>query len=281
MSIKKFWISVWFLSVVAFGWAQDKEESPWKKGGHFGFLFSQSAYDNWVQGGENALSALLKVDYNINYKKGKNDWATKFIANYGMTRINNQDKKTDDQFELNSVYGRKLNDLWNFTYYFNFKTQFTPGYDYTQDPPVKTSNTFAPAFIATGPGISYKKSDNFYVNYAPVTSKFVIVADPDLNAVGAFGVEPGKSLRYEFGSNMQVYFKTGLMKNVELENMLNLFSNYLDKPQNVDVDNMMTLRMKINKYLSTTLTVRSIYDDNTIQKLQLSEVFGLEFGFDF
>ncbi|NPA42430.1 MAG: DUF3078 domain-containing protein [Chlorobi bacterium] len=261
--------------------AQEKNEAgPWSKGGHFGFLFSQSAFSNWVQGGENALSALLKLDYNVSYKKDKHDWLTKFIASYGMARINNTDKKTDDQFEINSLYGRKLNDTWNFTFFGNFKTQFTPGYDYTAQPPMKISNAFAPAFLSLGPGFSYKKTDNFYVNYAPVTSKFVIVTDPDLNALGAFGVEPGKSLRYEFGSNLQMYFKTALMKNVELENMLNLFSNYLDKPQNVDVDNMMTLRMKINKYLSTTLTVRSIYDDNTLPRLQLSEVFGLEFGFD-
>jgi len=268
---------------VFISFAQEKKEnvSPWKKGGHFGFVFTQSAFDNWVQGGEDALSAQLKIDYNINYKKDKNDWATKILAAYGMTQINDQNKKTDDLFEINSVYGRKINDVWNYTFYGNFKTQFTPGYDYTVTPKVKTSNAFAPAFLSFGPGISYKKSDNFYINYAPVTSKFVIVTDPDLNAIGAFGVDPGKSMRYEFGSNFQMYFKTGLMKNVELENMLNLFSNYLDKPQNVDVDNMMTLRMKVNKFISTTLTVRTLYDDNTIQKLQLSEVFGLELGFDF
>jgi len=270
------------LFVLGAGLAQESKENsgPWTKNGHFGFLFTQSAFDNWIQGGEDALSAQLKFDYNLLYKQGKNDWTTKILAFYGMTQMKDVAKKTDDAFEINSIYGRKINDLWNYTFFGNFKTQFTPGYDYSMPEKVKISNAFAPAFLALGPGISYKKSDNFYVNYAPVTSKFVIVTDPDLNALGAFGVEPGKSLRYEFGSNMQVYFKVPLMQNVELENMTNLFSNYLDKPQNVDVDNFTTLRMKINKYLSAVLTVHGIYDDNTLKALQLSEVFGLEFGLD-
>ncbi len=184
-------------------------------------------------------------------------------------------------FEVNSIYGRKINEAWNFTFYGNFKTQFTTGYDYTTTPFVKVSNSFAPAFLSFGPGLSYKKSDNFYINYAPVTSKFVIVTDADLNALGAYGVEPGKSMRYEFGSNFQMFFKFDLMKNVTVENTLNLFSNYLDQPQNVDVDNLFGLRMKVNKFLSAGLTLRTVYDDNTVKRVQLSEVFGVEFGFDF
>jgi hypothetical protein len=261
--------------------ASGKDEPAWKKGGHFGFIFAQSAFKNWTQGGEDALSGNLNINYDINYKKDKNDWATKFIVNYGITRIGGVDKKTDDLFEINSIYGRKINDAWNFTFYGNFKTQFTKGYDYSVSPYAKISNAFAPAFLSFGPGLSYKKSDNFYINFAPVTSKFVFVTDPDLNAVGAFGVEAGKSMRYEFGANFQMFFKANLMKNVSFENTLNLFSNYLDNPQNVDVDNMFILRMKVNKYLSTGLTVRTIYDDNTIKRVQLSEVFGVEFGFDF
>jgi hypothetical protein len=260
---------------------QKAEESAWKKAGHFAVLFSQSAFSNWVQGGEDALAGNLKINYDLNYKKGKNDWATKFLINYGLAQIGGVTKKTDDQFEINSIYGRKLSDAWNFTFYGNFKTQFTTGYDYTTSPYTKTSNAFAPAFLSFGPGLSYKKSDNFYFNFAPLTSKFIFVTDPDLNATGAFGVDPGKSMRYEFGANFQMFFKTDLMKNVSVENTLNLFSNYLDNPQNIDVDNNFILRMKINKYLSAGLNLRTIYDDNTIKKTQLSEVFGVEFGFDF
>ncbi len=281
--MKKLWILVLSLMLTVSGiYAQEKQEEPsWKKGGHFGFVFAQSAFKNWTAGGENAISGNIKINYDLNYKKNVHDWATKFLINYGMTRIGGIDKKTDDLFEINSIYGRRINDNWNFTFYGNFKTQFTTGYDYSTSPFTKISNAFAPAFLSFGPGLSFKKSENFYINYAPVTSKFIFVNDPDLNATGAFGVDPGKSMRYEFGSNLQMFLKVKLMENVEFENMLNLFSNYLDNPQNVDVDNKFVLRMKVNKYLSATLGVNTLYDDNTIQKIQLSEIFGVEFGFDF
>ena len=38
--------------------------------------------------------------------------------------------------------------------------------------------------------------------------------------------------------------------------------------------------MKINDYLSTTLIIQALYDDNAIKKIQLREVFGLAFVID-
>jgi len=261
--------------------AQEKKaETGWKKGGHFGFIFSQTAFKNWTKGGEDALTGNLKIDYNINYKDAKQSWDTKFLFGYGMTQINNVLKKTDDNMEINSIYGYDLAKYWKFSFFGNLKTQLTTGYDYTTTPNTKTSNFFAPAFISAGPGLLYKRSDNFYINFAPVTSKLVIVNDPDLSAAGAFGVDPGKTLRYELGMNYQMFFKFSPVKNVTVENLFNAFSNYLDKPQNIDIDNLFTVRMKINKYLGAHFSLQTVYDDNTIQKLQYAELFGLQFGLD-
>ncbi len=268
-------------SLVTFGQEQEKETPKWTKKGHLALLFSQNAFENWAQGGQDALAGNLKINYDINYKEGKNDWITKFFVGYGLTHIDNVTKKSEDIFEVNSIYGRNINELWKYSFYANFKTQFTPGYDYTTSPFTKISNAFAPAFLSAGPGIFYKKSDDFYMNFAPVTSKIVIVTDPDLNALGLYGVKPGESIRYELGMNYQLFFRIKLMENVSLENMLNLFSNYLDNPQNIDVDNKFSLHMKVNKYLSAGLTIHTLYDDNTFPGTQISEVFGLEFGLDF
>ncbi len=244
-------------------------------------MFSQMSFKNWTAGGENTLAGNLNINYDFNYKDEKQSWTNKFYFSYGGTEVNKVYKKTDDQLLFNSIYGYNLGNHWSFSYFFDFKSQLFTGYDYGTAPYTKVSNIFSPAFISTGPGFLYKPHDNFFINLAPVTSKFVIVTDKDLSNAGAFGVTPGKSLRYEFGMNAQMYFKTQLMENVSLENTLNLFSNYLDKPQNVDVDNLLNLKMKINKYMSAGLGIRSIYDDNTFPGWQISEVFGLEFGLDF
>ena len=56
--------------------------------------------------------------------------------------------------------------------------------------------------------------------------------------------------------------------------------NALPKLFVFDVDYTLSAFMKINDYLSTTLIVQCLYDDNAIKKIQLREVFGLAFVID-
>ena len=65
-----------------------------------------------------------------------------------------------------------------------------------------------------------------------------------------------------------------------LEQIVNLYSDYLYREDNIDVDYTLSAFMKINDYLSTTLIIQCIYDDNAIKKIQLREVFGLAFVVD-
>lgn len=60
-----------------------------------------------------------------------------------------------------------------------------------------------------------------------------------------------------------------------MENILNFYANYFEKPQNVDVDYQMNLVMKINKCMSANVALQAIYDDNAITKVLFREVFGL------
>jgi hypothetical protein len=70
-------------------------------------------------------------------------------------------------------------------------------------------------------------------------------------------------------------------KNVSAENFLNLYSNYLEDPQNVDVDYQINIVMTINKTLSANFTYQTIYDDNAFQGFQTREVFGLGVNYGF
>ena len=65
-----------------------------------------------------------------------------------------------------------------------------------------------------------------------------------------------------------------------IEIFLRFFLDYLYKADNIDVDYTLSAFMKINDYLSTTLIIQCIYDDNAIKKIQLREVFGLAFVID-
>ncbi|MCB0395628.1 MAG: DUF481 domain-containing protein, partial [Flavobacteriales bacterium] len=113
---------------------------------------------------------------------------------------------------------------------------------------------------------------------------------------GAFGVEaavtdangkiltPGKNLRSEFGGYVKLAWTKKLMENVNFTTKLDLFSNYLNNPQNIDVNWETLLDMKINSFLSASLITQLLYDDDvTIEvsptergpRTQFKEVLGV------
>ena len=60
-------------------------------------------------------------------------------------------------------------------------------------------------------------------------------------------------MRTEFGASVGAYAKFAIMENITLENILNLYSNYLEDPQNVDIDYTLNLNLTVNKYITTNL----------------------------
>lgn len=280
------------LMVFSSSFSQDKEEAQkegWSNKGNITLLFNQSAFSNWVAGGENNVAGNVSVNYNFNYLKGNITWDNKIIASYGLTKSKNSEfeKKTDDRFEFSSLFGKKGEKNWYHSLFVNFKTQITKGYIYSKDENDKEirtdyTNFMSPATISMGPGMLWKKNDNLKFNLAPATSKLVIVdKNFTLPNEAYFGVKEGESARFELGFNASGYAKFTIMENVSMENVLNLYFNYLEDPENVDLDYAMNIVMKINKSLSTNFTFHTIYDDNAFEGFQIREVFGIGINYDF
>ena len=83
-----------------------------------------------------------------------------------------------------------------------------------------------------------------------------------LSAAGSFGVKAGEKFRMEMGASARVSLTTDIMKNVTLTTSMDLFSNLLDKPQNIDVNLTALVNMKINEFLSANISTTLLYDDN-------------------
>ena len=258
-----------------------EEPNPnWVKKGVITFLVNQSSFDNWIAGGISNVSGTLGLNYDFNYQKNDWTWENKLIANFGLTKIKNQDiQKSSDLLEWNSVVGRKAKGYWYYSAFLNFKTQFADDLDKDTKGPIKF---LSPGYFQFGPGMLWKKSDNLKVNIAPATSRLIVV-DKNLTEPNEayFGVEEGKSTRYELGASVGAYYKFNLMENISMENILNLYSNYLEDPQNVDLDYTMNMIMKINKFISAHLSYQTIYDDNAFRGLQTRQVFGIGINYNF
>ncbi len=276
--MKKIGIIIFVLLLSLSGFAQDdtKEEvkEGWTRGGNFSVLFSQSNFTNWTAGGVNNISGNIGLNYDFNYKKGDLTWDNKVIASYGIVKNEgDQQRKTDDRLEFNSLAGKKAKGFWYYSWFFNFKTQMDVGYDPDTNS-FEISHFFSPAFFQTGPGMMWKKSDNLRVNIAPATARMIIVHGHFTVLGESFGVKQGETSRFELGAALGAYYKLNLMKNVTMENILNMYSNYLEDPQNVDIDYTMSLIMKVNKFLSANFSLQAIYDDNAFRGLQTRQVFG-------
>ena len=270
--------------------AQDSTKQGWSRAGNVLATFNQSAFNNeWTFGGIGNTAANVLVNYDFNYVKGDFIWDNKLMADYGVNKNEGTDRfvKNNDRLELNSLAGKKAKGLWYYSAYFNFRTQMDRATD-------GSSHFFSPAYFQAGPGMLWKKSDNFHVNISPLAAKLIVVHDEytkvgnnqvaidAFNEFTYFGVEANDTTRFELGASLRGYYKVNIMENISFENILGLYSNYLEDAQNVDVDYTASLSMTINKYISTNLVFQAIYDDNANRNgFQIREAFGLGFNYNF
>lgn len=258
----------------------ETQKSNWIKQGVVTFLVNQSTFDNWIAGGVSNISGTLAVNYDFNYKKNDWTWDNKVISSFGITKIKDFDiQKTSDQLEWNSVVGKKAKGCWYYSAFLNFKTQFADDLNKDTKGPTKF---LSPAYLQLGPGFLWKKSDHLKVNIAPATSRLIFVnRDLTLPNEAYFGVEQGKSSRYELGISVGGYYKFDVMTNISMENILGLYANYLEDTQNIDVDYTLNVIMTINKFISANLSYQTIYDDNAFEGLQTRQVFGIGVNYNF
>jgi len=270
-------------SVLSF--SQEKKDSiapvppKWKVKGLFTFLFNQSTFTNWKAGGDNTVAGNIGINYDFNYKNGKWNWDNRIISVYGLSKIQNTGgRKTSDRFEYNSLLGLKHNKYWFFSFFTNFKTQYTRGYDYKKTPILPISDFFSPAYLSFGPGMLWKRSDNITLNMAPATARYTFVSD---EFSGKYGVDPGENIKFALGFSLSAYLKFEIMESITMQNIIALYSNYLINPQNVDLDYQAKFIIDVNKYMTVDVLLHTLIDDNASSKIQFKEIFGLGFKYIF
>ena len=268
--------------------------SGWEKGAVATLNFSQVSFTNWASGGQNSLSGVALFNGSANYKKNRFTWDNTLDLAYGLTRQGDDPwVKNDDRIDFASKAGQYAFKNWYYTGLLGFKSQFSDGYASPGDT-VSISGFMAPAYLNISLGMDYKPNKYFSLFISPLTGKMTFVLNEHLSDAGAFGVDPGSSFRPEFGGYLKMALKYDIMKNVSLQTKLDLFSNYLDNPENIDVAWDVLLAMKINEYLTATLTTNLIYDDDILiaveqddssvrmqPAIQFKEMFGLGLSYKF
>jgi len=267
----------------------------WDIGSTADINFNQGYQSNWVEGGENSLSALSVLRFNAQYTYGKQRiWDTDIEYKLGYLKAgDNPLQKNDDRFEFNSKYGRTAFNNWYYSLLFNFRTQFLKGYDYPNDS-VSVSKFMSPGHLVFSLGLDYKPNENLTVLISPVTSKYTIVSDTVKYDQTRFGVGANEKIRKEIGAYVKAIWKYNITKDIHMENKINFFTNYTNNPQNIDIDWELNLKMKLTHYIKMSLNTHFIYDDDVdipvfeggeqvgvTKGLQFREVIGIGFLYSF
>ena len=292
MKVLKLSLFLLFIFISASGFSQSqvtttntKKDSLWERKNSVGFDVSQIAFLNWNAGGNSSISGLLKGNFTRKYKRKNLKWMNELIVRYG---VNKQDgielRKTDDSFKFTSSVGYRKDSLslWYSTAKFDFSTQFTNGYSYPNTT-ISISKPFAPAYVFLGVGSEYNDKENQLTVYiSPLTMKSTLVLDQRLANLGAFGVtkatydadgnllEDGQLYRFELGFLVTSQFKREIFKNVIFENRLSLYSDYVNKFGNIDVDLEFKFDLVVNNHIRANIGAHIVYDDDIKAKEEVN-----------
>jgi hypothetical protein len=280
------------LTVAALAQAEDSLPTPsWYIKGLGGFNFSQTALVNWSAGGDNNVAANIYLNAQAGYAKGAWAWDNTLNTQFGMMyTTHNGWNKSVDNFQLSSKLGYTRNNKLYYSLLADFTTQYAKGYKAVGDVNY-LSNLMSPGYLNIALGIDYKPSKIISLFYSPATSRFTFVEDDSLSQAGAFGVDPGKHLKTQFGMYAKISLDWKLSESIQVISGLDLFTAYDNTFGNVVVDWNTLINMKITKYLTTTLNFALKYDDHvkTVDKqgnpagakIQFKEILGLGLSYSF
>lgn len=249
---------------------------------------SEVAFVNWNSGGSNSISGLFGVESSANYKDKYFSWRNNARLRYGINKQQSRElRKTDDMLELNSDIGYKPSNLsdWFYSAKLNFKTQLTNGYKYPNtDNPI--SRLLAPGYLFFGGGMEYGKDideKSFY--FSPLTLKATFVLDDELANAGKFGVAPavydsegnllieGERVRKEVGILMTNSYQMEIAENVNVKHQVSLYTDYINRFGNLDLDWRIDFDFKVNSFVRATLGSHLKYDDD-VKTTEPSDIEG-------
>ena len=284
--------------------APAKVEKPnyWTESLKTNVTLGQTSLTNWAAGGDNTVSLAAYIDGNANWKKGDMFWNNRLQLDYGFLWASSKPilQKNTDRIYLESKWGYKAPST-RYLYFsanYDFKSQFTTGYDYKtpasvtdadgkdlegsalrdvwRDARELKSGFLAPAYTNLALGIDFVPNKWFSLNFAPLTGDLVIVKDAALR--GSYSMPLKKefegmtenvptdgsqfsSVRFGFGAQLKMDAKVNINDNFSYSTQVVLFANYLDIKHcpRINWDNR--IDWKLAKYFSFTITTNLIYDD--------------------
>ncbi|MFP4664600.1 MAG: DUF3078 domain-containing protein [Bacteroidales bacterium] len=260
---------IFSLSVSHSAASEDNEEVKdstvldyWTIGGIGNLNVNQGYLSNWAEGGESSINATWRLDIDAEYKRENAAWESSASWKYGVLQSGERQlRKNEDKFEFTSKFGYNASERWYYSALMNLKSQLFNGYNYPNDS-VPVSAFLAPANFVASIGMDYKPNSDFNILLSPLSMKLTVVYDTVNIDQTKYGLDEDQWFKGEIGGYVRARWKTDLHKNISMKNEIELFSSYLNNPENIDVDWQMALVFKATEFITTTISTHLIYDDD-------------------
>ena len=271
----------------------------WVKGVSFSLSLTQVSNSNWVAAGGDKFSFSTAASLNAfaSRKWGKKSWDNILFLDYGLVNTTALGtRKITDRLDFTSKFGYKPANFKNvqLSLLAQLRSQLANSYIYNyfgSNEKRRSAGFFAPAYVVVAPGIDWTPVSWFSVFVSPIATRWTIVSNNpysyavpggifngnvEIPLATLYGVDPAKKSKGEFGAYLTASLKKDIFKNITYITKLDLYSNYLDKPANVDVFWTNQFRSNINKYIQVSYSINMLYDDNIKNPLAPTHAIGLQ-----
>jgi hypothetical protein len=262
--------------------AKEEVEEGWVKGGGLGLDFAQLALIKpRVGAGANRIGFGGLVTAYANYKKDKFAWSNTGSLQLAAQRIGGDSQpfeKNLDILRLNSRAGVQLSEgKWYAALEANAQTLLLPTYagnvlkpeDSAENP---IASFLSPIQIGVSPGIDYKHDEHLSVFFSPASLRLIYVANDDIAALLVHGNEEGSNSFLQLGANLKTMYANKFLEDrLTWSSTLDLYSNYLQNPQNIDLLWTNDLGWTLFKNFSINIVTELFYDDNVDVQLDLDD----------
>jgi hypothetical protein len=275
------------------------DNDGWVKGLAGSISITQVSNSNWISAGGDkfSLSAAATVNAYASKKWGRKSWDNTLDINYGLLKTTSTGtRKFNDRIDLVSKYGYAPAN-WkkvNISILGQLRTQLASGYEYDYLETAskrRNSGFFAPAYIVIAPGLNWNPLSWFSLFGSPLATRWTIVTNGPFSylsqggifnghaetALAAlYGVNPLKQHRGEFGTFITAVIRKDILKNVAYSGKLDLYSNYLKNPQNMDFFWSNQFKLKVTKLIQVSYSLDLLYDADVKKSAVPSQTIGLQ-----
>ncbi|NQV50714.1 MAG: DUF3078 domain-containing protein [Candidatus Marinimicrobia bacterium] len=259
---------------------QEIPERTWENSIVGSVNMTQTGFDNWAAGGENAFAWQVNVNFKFVQLLEKTTWSNSGKIVYGATKIGNADlQKSVDEIKMESVLIYKGGSSINPFIAFTGETQLAAGYNYGTDPALPISAFMDPGYFreSLGAGMELRKDLTTRLGLSfkqTVTTDYPVPYADDIETLEI------ETLRSEIGIESVTDMLINISETSNYVSKLELFSAFRTLDE-IDVGWDNTLTVKVSEYINMNVNLKLVYDKDVSPKRQLKQSMALGLNYTF